>query len=360
MYEVQDALENQKARFAKEEEQFRKKEEQLRAKDLQLQHQLFRFNKFLQDNEAKRRRAESRAADEAAQIRQKEEEIKDLERQLEESKQSCAELEEEVVQNMKYEEFLERVKDTSNDYSEIQDLVTRYETLESAHKDLMGLQTAWDNKIEELRNEYQNYQKEQDMEMLALANRVAMLQSERDEATKIREHLGHQMDEASQEDSKHSLYFGQILMSVENLYLRCTQKRKNIQHWTTPMDEDAKDVAGEDGQEDSEDSFRRKQQKAIWELNVILNYLKDFKDICLTLQRERRADKGKLIQNAISEQQKPPEPKFVVEAEPPKGGDRGSHNSGSQGNTRELSKTMRDTTSGSGDAAVPGGQKPPE
>jgi len=67
MYEVQDALENQKARFAKEEEQFRKKEEQLRAKDLQLQHQLFRFNKFLQDNEAKRRRAESRAADEAAQ-----------------------------------------------------------------------------------------------------------------------------------------------------------------------------------------------------------------------------------------------------------------------------------------------------
>merc|ERR1719387_2777026 len=79
MYEVQDALENHKARFAKEEEQFRKKEEQLRAKDLQLQHQLFRFNKFLQDNEAKRRRAESRATEEAAQIRACEEEINDLE-----------------------------------------------------------------------------------------------------------------------------------------------------------------------------------------------------------------------------------------------------------------------------------------
>merc|ERR1719478_558752 len=92
MYEVQDALENQKARFAKDEEQFKKREEHLRAKDLNLQHQLFRFNKFLQDNEAKRRRAETRAAEEAAQIRQKEEEIKDLERQLEDSQQQLDEL----------------------------------------------------------------------------------------------------------------------------------------------------------------------------------------------------------------------------------------------------------------------------
>merc|ERR1719473_2527327 len=91
MYEVQDALESQKARFAKEEEQFKKKEEQLRAKDLQLQHQLIRFNKFLQDNEAKRRRAETRAAEESAQIKQREEEIAELEQQLLESKDKCVE-----------------------------------------------------------------------------------------------------------------------------------------------------------------------------------------------------------------------------------------------------------------------------
>ncbi|CAK9071276.1 unnamed protein product [Durusdinium trenchii] len=82
MYEVQDALENQKARFAKEEEQFRKKEEQLRVKDLQLQNQLVKFNKFLQDNEAKRRRSETRAHEEAAQIKLKDEEIQDLEKQV--------------------------------------------------------------------------------------------------------------------------------------------------------------------------------------------------------------------------------------------------------------------------------------
>ena len=75
MYEVQDALENQKQRFQKEEDNFRRREEQLRDKDLQLQHQLFRFNRFLQDNEAKRRRAQTRGDEELAQIKQKDEEI---------------------------------------------------------------------------------------------------------------------------------------------------------------------------------------------------------------------------------------------------------------------------------------------
>eukprot|EP00434_Breviolum_minutum_P024863 symbB.v1.2.021960.t1/scaffold1930.1/size95793/2 len=136
MYEVQDALENQKARFAKEEEQFRKKEEQLRIKDLRrkhrmahaiplaslrgedvsracciqtpdlhLQNQLVKFNKFLQDNEAKRRRSETRAHEEAAQIKQKDDEIMDLEKQLQDSKATCTKLEEEKDRNMKYEEI---------------------------------------------------------------------------------------------------------------------------------------------------------------------------------------------------------------------------------------------------------------
>merc|ERR1711972_1224198 len=156
-------------------------------------------NKFLQDNEAKRRRAETRASEEMAQIKQKEEEIQDLQNQLAESKASCQELEEDVARNMKYEEFLEKVKDTCEEYSEIQDLVTRHDTLESANKELM----------KELRNEFQNYRKEQEMEALALTNRMAALSSELEDAQRTRHELELRVDEARHEDSKHSLYFGQ-------------------------------------------------------------------------------------------------------------------------------------------------------
>lgn len=352
MYEVQDALENQKARFAREEETFRKKEEQLRNKDLQLQHQLFRFNKFLQDNEAKRRRAESRAADEALQIKAREEEIRDLEKQLDKSQQECTELAAEVERNMKYEKFLDMVRESCQEYSEIQDLVTRYDTLEVAHKDLMELQTTSDSKIEALRNDYQNYQRETDMQMLAMTNQVAKLQTERDQAVKDRSTLADQLDLASQEDSKHSLKFGQILMSVENLYLRCISKRGHVlQHELTVKEEDAKPGGDADPDED-EDSFRKKKQKAIQHLRVILFYLKDFKEICDVLKKERRADTSRHKQAVNTEVKPPPEPKFVKEAVEDRRGDRGSHTgSGSNTGTRDLSKMGRDNTSGSGEGA---------
>eukprot|EP00747_Dinoflagellata_sp_TGD_P162705 gnl/TRDRNA2_/TRDRNA2_180603_c0_seq1.p1 gnl/TRDRNA2_/TRDRNA2_180603_c0~~gnl/TRDRNA2_/TRDRNA2_180603_c0_seq1.p1 ORF type:complete len:438 (-),score=117.15 gnl/TRDRNA2_/TRDRNA2_180603_c0_seq1:92-1273(-) len=354
MYEVQDALENQKARFAKEEEQFRKKEEGLRAKDLQLQHQLFRFNKFLQDNEAKRRRADTRAAEEAAQIRLKEDEIRDLERQLEESKFQCSELEEEVARNMKYEEFLERVKDTCDDYSEIQDLVQRYETLESANRDLMEIQTASEKRIEEQRTELQSYRKEKDMETLSLTNKIATLQSELDEAQKLRQQLDYTADEATQEDSKHSLHFGQILMSVENLYLRCTTKRKNIQHATTPMDDEGKGKDEVEQDDKAEDSYKKKQQTAIRQLRVILAYLKDFKDIVETLKRERKTDAKKSDRNVALEPVKVPEPRFVIEPLEAARGDRGSHGSGSGTNTREVPQGGRGLAAGDSSGVPPG------
>ncbi|CAE7587123.1 FAP73 [Symbiodinium natans] len=289
MYEVQDALENQKARFAKEEDQFRKKEEQLRVKDLQLQNQLVKFNKFLQDNEAKRQRSEKRAAEEAAQIKQKDDEILDLEKQLEDSKALCSKLEEEKDRNMKYEEFLELVKETCDDYAEISEIVERHSTLEGANIDLSELQADSETRIEELRNQFQIYKKEQEMEMMELRNKVAILQIELDECQKKRQQLQHEFDEVTQEDSRDSLFFGQILMSVENLFLRCTTKRKNIQHAQTPVDDESKQE-GEDGQDQGEDSFRKKKDNAARQLKVILAYLKDFKEICEILRKERRGD----------------------------------------------------------------------
>ncbi|CAJ1454286.1 unnamed protein product [Effrenium voratum] len=231
-------------------------------------------------------------------------------------------------------EFLELVKETCDDYAEISEIVERHATLESANTDLAEQQTEWETSIEELRSQFQTYKKEQENEMMELRNRVAMLQIELDECQKKRQQLQHDFDEATQEDSRHSLFFGQILMSVENLFLRCTTKRKNIQHAQTPVDDEGKQE-GEEGQDESEDSFRKKKETAIRQLKVILAYLKDFKEICEILRKERRGDptraKGSALE-AVTAQ----EPNIRFEAEMPRGGDRGSQNSGSQGNTKEL------------------------
>ena len=74
MFEVQEALNAQKEDFARREEAFRRREEGLRQKDLELQESLIKFNKFLQENESKRNRAEKRTRDENRQAIEKEKE----------------------------------------------------------------------------------------------------------------------------------------------------------------------------------------------------------------------------------------------------------------------------------------------
>lgn len=296
MYEVQDALETQKATYAKKEIEHREEEENLRKKDLHLQHQLFRFNKFLQDNEAKRRRAETRAAEEAQQIQLKEKDIEELEKHLEESRRYCRELDEQVSKNTKYEKFLEKVKNDVQGFQELPDLLKRYDTLEGANRYLMQVSSASEQKIEELRAEYQRYLKDQEMQALSQTTQIAALQAELYEATKDRQAQERQLDEVTQGKSENTLKFGEILLSVENLYLRCTTTHgKILQHANTHLDDEVPKVGAKAGgiaaedepEEGGEDSFRKKQQNAIRQLKVIYDYLVDFKDMSGQVQKLR-------------------------------------------------------------------------
>merc|ERR1719317_224911 len=168
-------------------------------------------------------------------------------------------------------------------------------------------------------------------------NRVAELSSELDEIQKQRQALEQTVDDATREDSKHSLYFGQILMSVENLFLRCTAKRKSIQHFLElKEDEAAKGGKDEGSQDEGEDSFRRKKTTAIRQLNVIQNYVKDFREITQTLRRERAQNQPQQRQAQVDEGERVLAIEFKT-AEPARG-DRGSQGSGSHSNTKDLSR----------------------
>ena len=97
MFEVQEALDAQKEgvlltihfnthtqtpfppsraeEFQRREATFQRREEMLKKKDLELQESLIKFNKFLQENDSKRNRAEKKQLDEKKQKHIKEAEI---------------------------------------------------------------------------------------------------------------------------------------------------------------------------------------------------------------------------------------------------------------------------------------------
>lgn len=161
MFEVQEALDAQKEEFARREEAFRRREEGLRKKDLELQESLIKFNKFLQENESKRTRAEKRAAEEAKQGKQKEEEIFRLKGMLQEMNEQSRKLQTTVEKNMKYQKYLEVVQEAvPEDYPEISDLLNRYKTLQDANTDLTLRQRRHEELNEKKRAEFSNYTKE--------------------------------------------------------------------------------------------------------------------------------------------------------------------------------------------------------
>ncbi|KAF4658605.1 Coiled-coil domain containing 42 [Perkinsus chesapeaki] len=324
MYEVDDALEAQKSKYAAEEETFRNKEDQLRAKDLQLQHQLIKFNKFLQDNEGKRRRAEVRAGEESAQIREKENEIDEIERQLRESHRLHRELQLEVNKNGCYEAFLELVRDTSDEYNDIQDILTRYHSLEEANEDLREAQSVLDVQAEDVRGKLQSYNKQKAMEILGATNRAASLQSQLEDAEKLAVKLDEQVNEVSQQDAGLRLDFGQIVASVENLFNRCVSQRPQIQHGSSMLDDDDEDLDASTGgggsplkkggrsssQKERIEAeilgYRKKTDKALKQLSskpvkskklskflnlVICAYISDLRDIADQVKKEKKAMK---------------------------------------------------------------------
>eukprot|EP00002_Diphylleia_rotans_P028961 TRINITY_DN585_c0_g2_i11.p1 TRINITY_DN585_c0_g2~~TRINITY_DN585_c0_g2_i11.p1 ORF type:complete len:138 (-),score=39.00 TRINITY_DN585_c0_g2_i11:402-815(-) len=82
MADVQAALAAEMDEFSRVEERIQQREEDLKRKDMELQESLVKFNKFLQENDSKRSRAEKKAAQEIRLREAKEKEIEQLRQQI--------------------------------------------------------------------------------------------------------------------------------------------------------------------------------------------------------------------------------------------------------------------------------------
>ena len=220
-FEVQEALDAQKEEFLRHEEAFRRREEALRRKDVELQDSLIKFNKFLQENESKRKRAITRAADERKQIEHKEGEIDRLNGQHKNKIAEAKALEKDLQRNKICQEFLTEVcAHLTEDYHEIQDLLNRYKTLRGANDDLSRRQKDYEDLSEKKKEDFIKYMKERANEILNANNEIALLQDklEQTEATTYR--LQADVDSAIRGMSDKTLELCQILAAVDNLLER--------------------------------------------------------------------------------------------------------------------------------------------
>ena len=221
MFEVQEALDAQKEEYKRRETEFKRREEKLKERDLALQESLIKFNKFLQENDSKRARAEKKERDEIKQRIAKESEITRLREQLEKLKVDKVEMLGVLNENMRYQHYLEAVIDSTDEYPEIIELLLRYETLEATQHDLVERSREGQSESEEQSQFNKRFHKEKVDEILEYNNQIAMLQQRYEAVIAHKNRLQAETDRQLQESAEATLQLGQVLMACDNIFTRC-------------------------------------------------------------------------------------------------------------------------------------------
>jgi len=229
METTQHQLDAQREEYLRKEEMFRLREDNLRKRDLELQEALVLFNKFLKENEHKRRRAQEREREER---RNKESKIKEIEYQLREIALKRMKLKEKRKLNKlcaPYQKFLnDFLADTSigffDDNPSIEKVQERFKVLERAEADLRARQLDYTRTADELRSKIADLRKKLFTQTLQLNNSiVAESQTLEQEVAASTREAARWRDEEAQILKQKALY-AQLKMGIANIAKRCDAK----------------------------------------------------------------------------------------------------------------------------------------
>jgi len=194
---------------------------------MDMKEQVVKFEKFIQENDAKRQRAEMRAKDERKKVEQKKAELEQLKKELKETEGDRNELEERLNKLNRYKEYLDATVDATDDSVEqIDDILNRLTTLEGANKDLMGYQKSGDAEIDVVRQELESYMMTTQNQILVQNSKVHNYQFEL-EKLRAAAKKGREYEEFKQDRVKDvNMETGQMIMAIRNLYGRCCSTTK--------------------------------------------------------------------------------------------------------------------------------------
>jgi len=271
--EVQEALEAQKADFARREEQFQRREQIIKKKDLELQENLIRFNKFLQENDTKRTRAEKKFVEEQRKKDEHTEQIEMYRAQLEELETENEKLNDNLNQNKMYLEYLETTcENTGDEFGEPLDLQHRYETLQEYNEALTKQQKDGIEQLNTTKEEFRKYQQERSTQSQVVNTKIAQMRLEHDELKQKASKMEVRVEKEEAAKMDRQFFLGRVKMACENTFARCVQQ--------TTLKAKAEKYAGED-------------TNIMEQLDFIAEYYLDLKSIKLLHQENEKLARKK-------------------------------------------------------------------
>ena len=228
MREVDEALELMKKDYKKRMDECEERRLQFEQKQAKMRDQVLKFEKFIQENDNKRIRADAKAKQEKKLYEEKCKEIQSLQEKMAQSEISQKDLLTELSKRSCYRLYLELiVEENDQEYEEIANILIRHKTLTDSNKDLMTYAGNLEKKLDKVRYDLQMFQTENQNQLL-VSNSYYQQSQKRFEDIKVavsKEGVLKNKDEDKKKDV--SRQFSQVINTLRNICSRCTNTMKN-------------------------------------------------------------------------------------------------------------------------------------
>ncbi|CAH1262249.1 CCDC42 [Branchiostoma lanceolatum] len=234
---VDEELSAKRAEFHKRMETCKQRQLELQNKQQKIKDRVQKFEKFITENDAKRRRAIQKYQTELKLNEQKANEQQMLEEQLEQLKIRHDKLQNRLEQYKKFEAYLLRVIDNMPEgYLEVGDsminaTMMRYDTLHNTNMDLARRVNRLMDQSEEGNQRLQRLKAEHEQKKVQINKDLSELQANQEKTMDANKKMEQDLQAKSKDYVVQSTDLAQILLAVDNISEKCLKRR------TTPLDE---------------------------------------------------------------------------------------------------------------------------
>jgi len=228
---VQEDLDVKRQQFAERMAACKRKEEELKKKQTQIRGRVERFEKFIEENDAKRRRAIQKYQTELKLKNQKNRELDVLSTELGQLKARNAALQAKLAKCSFYEQFLMKVLDQlPEDYLEANDamlmgIMMRFRTLSATNQSLVQMLVDTSDQVEAEQQKLQDINQEHTQSVLLMNSELAVLQEKLEETLQKKEKLDQFLANSKGVFRQQSELLGCIKMSIDNIAEKCQRLR---------------------------------------------------------------------------------------------------------------------------------------
>ncbi|XP_078408998.1 coiled-coil domain-containing protein 42 homolog isoform X2 [Cetorhinus maximus] len=215
--DVEAALAVQKEDFQMKMKILQQRREDLNQKEGELKQSLLKFDRYLEENDAKQNRVNNKIITETELVRQKEKDVVRFEAELKVLIDMREQLKKKVESYSIYPKFLEKVIKISKEFQDIRMVNTRFETLFGIHDLLITKYQEDQEAMKTIKSNHNQFMMEKNNDIMMYHNSLAVLKTRLDEAkAKTIKGIQHYILELSDivHDVKKYLAFGSSSMAL--------------------------------------------------------------------------------------------------------------------------------------------------